>query len=172
MSNSPIIIRKFNPLHCGERGLIYSPLSVGFGVKLQHERFTNPTFSRIRKVYNSDLLSYSRFTHMSSVDEGCYNLRVPPRLRAMKIPSTKVLIFEFVFPGGRSSPSARWRRYPPDRRPWSLRLRFRAAFRYLRSSERDIPRPEGHGLRACAPYCSSETFGYAWLHFVVALQTG
>ena len=58
--------------------LIYSSLSAGFGVKLQGERFSNPTFSHIRKVYNSDLLTYSRFTHMSSVDEGYNNLRVPP----------------------------------------------------------------------------------------------
>ena len=35
---------------------------------------------------------------------------------------------------------------PFDRRPWYLRLRFWAAIRYLRPSEGDILRPEGHGL--------------------------
>ena len=39
-------------------------------------------------MYNSDLLTYSRFTHMSSVDEGYNDLRVPPGVWAMKVPST------------------------------------------------------------------------------------
>ena len=39
-------------------------------------------------MYNSDLLTYSRFTHMSSADEGYNNLRVPPGVWAMKVPST------------------------------------------------------------------------------------
>ena len=40
------------------------------------------------RLYKSDLLTYSRFTHMSSADEGYNNLRVPPGVWAMKVPST------------------------------------------------------------------------------------
>jgi len=73
----------------------------------------------------------------------------------------KVSNFEFTLPGRRSSPSARWRLNPSDRRSWSLCLRFRVAIRYLRPSEGDILRTEGHGLQACASQRSSDTFGCA-----------
>ena len=39
-------------------------------------------------MYKSDLLTYSRFTHMSSTDEGYNNLRVPPGVWVVKVPST------------------------------------------------------------------------------------
>ena len=68
--------------------LIYSSLLAGSGVKLQGERFINPIFSRIREVYRSDLLTYSRFAHMPSTDKGYDNLRVPPGVWATEVPST------------------------------------------------------------------------------------
>ena len=39
-------------------------------------------------MYKSDLLTYSRFTHISITDEGFSNLRGPSGVRAMKVPST------------------------------------------------------------------------------------
>ena len=39
-------------------------------------------------MYKSDLLTYSRFTHMSTTDEDFHFLRGPPGVTAMKVPST------------------------------------------------------------------------------------
>ena len=55
---------------------------------------TNPTFSRIREVYKSDLLTYPRFTHISTTDEGPRVLRCP----------SEVLMLKLVPPSGQSSP--------------------------------------------------------------------
>ena len=97
--------QKIQPSTLWREGAIYTPIPrPGFpklpppnsltaysqpvsGVKLQGERFTNPTFSRTRDVYKSEL-TYSCFTHMSSADEGFNNLRVPPGVWVMKVPST------------------------------------------------------------------------------------
>ena len=66
MPNSPIIIRKFNPLHCGEGGL-FIPLALGqVFLNCPLPTHLQLTLSRLRgkitrwEVYKSDLLTYSR----------------------------------------------------------------------------------------------------------------
>ena len=65
MSNSPIMIRKFNSLHCGERGL-FIPLALGQDyLNCPLPTHLQLTLSRFRgkitrwEVYKSDLLTYS-----------------------------------------------------------------------------------------------------------------
>ena len=103
-------------------------------------------------MYNSDLLTYSRFTHMSSVDEGYNNLRVPPGVWAMKVPST--IDQPPSFPAAGSFPEGLDLRVYASGWPFVTFGAMEAVpfgpKAYLRPSEGDILRPEGHDLRACA----------------------
>ena len=204
-SNSPVKIRKFNPLHCGEGGL-FIPLALGLVfLNCPLPTHLQLTLSRLRvkitrwEVYKSDLLTYSRrvqirpshiftfHTHVynrrrfqqpsgisgSQSHEGCIN----EQSAATFVPEVDPLTRRSW-----SSNSRFWaalRHLRPDegdilrrRRFWCLSLCFWAGIRHLRPTEVDILRTEGHGLWACASWCSSDTFGYAWLHLVGALRTG
>ena len=99
-------------------------------------------------MYKFDLLTYSRFTHMSTNDEGYNNLRGPSGVRTMKVPSIDQSVATFV----------------PEvdhltRRSWSSDLCFCATLRQLRHDRSGILRNEGFGVCACASGQPSVTFG-------------
>jgi len=71
---------------CGD--LCFLDVQTGSMNSKKDERFINSTFSRNREVYKSDLLTCSRFTHISTADEGFDNLRGPPGIGAVKVLST------------------------------------------------------------------------------------
>ena len=90
---------------------------------------------------------------MSSVDEGYNDLRVPPGVWAMKVPSTIDQPSSSFSVTGSFLEGLDLRVYASG---WPF-VTFGAMEAvpfgpkaYLRPSEGDILRPEGHGLRACA----------------------
>ena len=115
MSNSPIMIRKFNPLHCGESGL-FIPLALGqVFLNCPPPTHLQLTYNRFRgkitrcEVYKSDLLT----------------------VRGVQIRPSHVFTFytHAYTRRGSSCPSGRLRRFS------SSILCFRVVSRHLRSSE-------------------------------------
>ena len=99
-------------------------------------------------MYKSDLLTCSRFTHISTVDEGFDNLRGPSGVGAMKVSSTS--------------------NQPPPSFPKLIPLPEGPGLRTCASEQPSVTfgrtktisfAPEGVGLRICAPGRPSITFG-------------
>ena len=99
-------------------------------------------------MYKSDLLTCSRFTHISTADEGFDNLRGPPGIGAVKVLSTS--------------------NQPPPSFPKLIPLPEGPGLRTCASEQPSVTfgrtktisfAPEGVDLRVCAPGLPFVTFG-------------
>ena len=99
-------------------------------------------------MYKSDLLTYSRFTHISTTDEGFHFLRGPPGVTAMKVPSTS------------NQPSPSFPKLIPLPEGPGLRTcaSEQPSVTFGRTKTISFT-PEGVGLCVCAPGRPSVTFG-------------
>jgi hypothetical protein len=130
--NSPILIKQFNHLHCGERGL-FIPLALGqVFLNCPPPTHLQLTYSRFRgkitrcEVYKSDfltvrgvqidILTYSRFTCTAIPDEGLRVLRVIFEGSRLRSCASEWSVATFGHPKVVFSKL---------RRSWSMGLRFR-----------------------------------------------